>query len=165
MYPKFSVGIRRRMGVRDDVVTSGRMQECRRSTEALTRKKRGVDEKNEQTPTTASDNEPQTNLTKVIRDANSTLTVWYPSELLDRNDTRSTTLLCRLFCMLRVLAVFGLNATLIFPLIIIIIIIIITLSVNQLIDNASIYDVASHVASRKHIATEALGQLSPSKVC
>jgi len=67
-------------------MTSGGMQECRQSTAALTRKKRGVDEtiNDDQTPST-SDNKLQTNLTKVFRDANSTLTVWYPNELLDRN--------------------------------------------------------------------------------
>jgi len=55
------------------------VQDCRRSRAALTRKKRGTDKQNE-SALTKSDDKPQT---KTFRDANATLTVWYPNELLD----------------------------------------------------------------------------------
>jgi len=63
------------------------MQDCRRSAMALTRNKRDVGVTNEPSLTT-SDDELHT---KIFRDANSSLTVWYPSELLDRHYRLSTT--------------------------------------------------------------------------
>jgi len=61
---------------------SGRLQDCHQPVAtALTRHRRGADQTDEATLTTSDDKRRTT----TFRDTNATLTVWYPSELLDRN--------------------------------------------------------------------------------
>ena len=68
------------------VVISGGKQDCGHSTAALARNRRGADET--ATEATSSEDDEQDDAaarrTKTFRDANASLTVWYPSELLQR---------------------------------------------------------------------------------